>query len=146
MPKQPKANAHRRREFKRAFAKEMRNQSTEAERKLWALLRNKQMSALRFRRQQPIGPYIADFFCPAAKLIVELDGGQHGTDANLEYDEQRTRFLNACGYRVLRFLNEDLLKHPDVVLEGIWLAANESGRPLPETLRVSTLPQGEGGR
>jgi very-short-patch-repair endonuclease len=145
MPEKSKANTLRRREFKTAFAKDMRQQPTDAERKLWWLLRNKQMAQLRFRRQQPIGPYIADFFCPSAKLIVELDGGQHGTEENRLYDEQRTRFLNTRGYRVLRFGNEHFLKHPDSVLEGIWHAVNESAGPLPEALRASTLPQGEGG-
>jgi very-short-patch-repair endonuclease len=140
----PKADALRRREFRRKFARDMRSVPTEAERKLWSLLRNKQMAALRFRRQQPIGPYIADFFCAGAKLIVELDGEQHGTDANFAYDEQRRRFLNERGYRVLRFFNTDLFAHPNDVLEGIWRAARESGRPLPEPLRGSTLPQGEG--
>ena len=145
MPRQLKADAVRRREFQRKFAKDMRNAPTDAERKLWSLLRNKQITALRFRRQQPVGPYIADFFCAAAKLIVELDGGQHGTEENLTYDEQRTRFLNDRGYRVLRFTNSDLLKHSQTVLEGIWLAAKESGRPLPEPPSGgSTLPQGEG--
>ncbi len=145
MSGQPKANALRRSEFKRKFARDMRSVPTPAERKLWSLLRNKQMAALRFRRQQPIGPYIADFFCAVAKLIVELDGGQHGIDQNIEYDEQRTRFLNDRGYRVLRFTNAHLLKHSEDVLYGIWLAARASGRPLPEPPRDgSTLPQGEG--
>ena len=144
MPPQSKANPIRRREFKTAFARVMRQQPTDAERKLWWLLRGKQMQNLRFRRQQPVGPYIADFFCAAAKLIVELDGGQHNTDAGFHYDEQRTRYLSARGYRVLRFSNEMVLRHFDAVLDHIWRALRESGGPLPETLRVSALPQGEG--
>jgi adenine-specific DNA-methyltransferase len=119
---------------------------------MWSLLRRRQLQELRFRRQQPIGPYIVDFFCPAAKLIVELDGGQHGEDEAVIYDLARTEWLEAQGYRVLRFWNLDFLKNPEVVLEGIWRAILESGTPLPEALRAplpealraSTLPQGEG--
>lgn len=117
----------------------MRQQPTDAERKLWWLLRGKKMEALRFRRQQPVGPYIADFFCAAAKLVVELDGDQHA--ANIEYDERRTRFLNARGYRVLRIPNMFVLKHTEAVVDEIWRAVKG---PLPEALRASTLPQGEG--
>src|SRR5262249_40818778 len=139
----PRANVLRRREFKRKFARNMRNSPTRAERKLWSLLRNKQIIALRFRRQQPIGPYIVDFFCPTAKVIVELDGEQHGIDANMEHDELRSRNLSDRGYRVLRFSNAQLLNHPEDVLEGILMALKTCGRPLPEPLRGSTLPQGE---
>jgi very-short-patch-repair endonuclease len=141
----PKADALRRREHKRSFAKAMRAVPTDAERKLWSLLRNKQMLSLRFRRQQPIGPYIADFFCATAKLIVELDGGQHGLDANIAYDKERTCFLNERGYRVLRFANMDVLRNPESVCEGIRIAVLEGNRPLPEPPGGgSTLPQGEG--
>jgi len=152
MRKYPKANAVRRKALKRRTARSLRESATECERKLWSMLRGKQMAHLRFRRQQPIGPYVADFFCPAAKLIVELDGGQHGEDDAVAYDEARTRWLEAQGYRVLRFWNIEFLKESEAVLETIWRAIVESGvplpeslrAPLPETLRVSTLPQGEG--
>ena len=148
----PKADAKRRRALKRGAARSLRQDATSVERKLWAILRRKQMNELRFRRQQPIGPYIVDFFCPAAKLIVELDGGQPGENQAVIYDEARTRWLEAEGYRVLRFWNLDFLKNPDAALEGIWRAIAESGMPLPEALRAplpealraSTLPQGEG--
>ncbi len=122
----PKANPQHRREHKTPFAKALRRQPTDAERKLWWLLRRKRVEGIRFRRQQPIGPYVADFFCAAAKLIVELDGEQHGTDANLEYDEQRTQYLDARGYRVLRLGNHFLLKHPEAALETIWRAVKEN--------------------
>ena len=125
---------------------------TDCERKLWSMLRRKQMAEFRFRRQHPIGPYIVDFFCPAAKLIVELDDGQHGEDNAAIYDEARTRWLEAQGYRVLRFWNWDFLENPDATLEGIWRAIVESRvplaealrAPLPGSLRSPTLPQGEG--
>jgi len=122
----PKADAARRQSFKHAFARSLRANATDAERKLWALLRSRRLGALRFRRQQPIGPYIADFFCPSARLIVELDGGQHGNDAAMSYDAARTRFLEARGFRVLRFSNNEFLKDPDAVLEAIWRTARPS--------------------
>jgi len=104
----------------------LRRNATIAERKLWSLLRNKQLANSRFRRQHPIGPYVADFFCASAKLIIELDGEQHGEKRNIEYDSARTHFLNAQGYHVLRFSNIQVMKHADSVLEGIWLAINEN--------------------
>jgi very-short-patch-repair endonuclease len=116
---QPKANTTRRRDFKHIFAKSLRTNATDAERILWSLLRTRQLGGLRFRRQQPIGPYIVDFFCPSAKLIVELDGSQHGTDQAVSYDDDRTRFLQARGYRVLRFWNADVMKNRDSVMEAI---------------------------
>jgi len=120
---QAKANTTRRRDFNRTFAKELRANATDAERILWSLLRMRQLADLRFRRQQPIGPYIVDFFCPSVKLIVELDGSQHGTDDAISYDDDRTRFLRARGYSVLRFWNSDVMKNRDRVLEAIHHAA-----------------------
>src|SRR4051812_37557422 len=92
----------RRSVLKQGRARELRSSATEVERKLWSLLRRKQMAQLRFRRQQAIGPYIVDFYCSAAKLVIELDGDQHGEDKNMHYDEVRTRWLNNNKYRVLR--------------------------------------------
>ena len=109
-----------------ARARHMRSVPTDAERKLWGRLRSKQLAGIRFRRQQPIGPYIADFFCSAAKLIVELDGGQHGADLQVEHDAARARWLAMRGYRVIRFANEDFLREPDVVMDAIGRAMMES--------------------
>lgn len=89
------AGKRRRAPFKRAFAKSLRANATEAERKLWALLRGRHLGGYRFRRQQPIGPYIVDFFCPSARLVVELDGSQHSKDEVLAYDAARGGFLAA---------------------------------------------------
>jgi len=81
----------RRSQHKTEFAKDLRQRATDTERMLWAQLRGRNLDGARFRRQQPIGPYVADFFCSAAKLIFELDGGQHGEGDNLEYDKARQR-------------------------------------------------------
>jgi very-short-patch-repair endonuclease len=93
---------------------------TEPERKLWWLLRRKQLQGFRFRRQVPIGPYIADFACHSARLVVELDGGQHTVQA--AYDDRRTHWLATAGYRVLRFWNAEVFTNSDGVLETIRLA------------------------
>ncbi|MDE2164158.1 MAG: DUF559 domain-containing protein, partial [Alphaproteobacteria bacterium] len=117
---------------KQEFASELRRSATNAEHRLWSLLRNRQLGGLRFRRQQPIGPYVVDFYCSAAKLIVELDGDQHGEDRHVRYDADRTRWLTAHGYRVLRFSNGVFLQNPNTVFEGIWNALDDSGVPLPK--------------
>ena len=126
------SRSNRRLQHKHGAARELRINGTECERRLWALLRAKQLAGLRFRRQQTLGPYIADFYCSAAKLVIELDGSQHGTDENLAYDEARTAWLVERGYRVLRFSNEEFLKGRIVVVDAISRAIAESGVPLPE--------------
>ena len=95
---------------------------TEGERKLWWLLRRKQLAGFRFRRQAPIGPYIADFFCPEAKLIVELDGAPHADEEQAHRDAARTRWLEAHGSRVIRIWNADLFNRPVEVTEAIYQA------------------------
>ncbi|GAA0550618.1 very-short-patch-repair endonuclease [Rhizomicrobium palustre] len=91
------------------------------ERKLWQELRSRRFHAFKFRRQQPIGPYIADFVCFDAKLIVELDGGQHGLATNEAYDAARTAWLEQEGFRVLRFWNSDVIENFESVLGEIAL-------------------------
>lgn len=98
-------------------ARELRREQTPAERKLWARLRRKQLYGLRFRRQHPIGPFIADFCCVAHKLVVEIDGHSHG--AQVEYDEARTAWLEERGYKVVRFTNDQIHRHLDAVLAEI---------------------------
>ena len=100
---------------------------TEAERRLWSRLRNRQLNGHRFRRQVPIGPYIVDFACLAARFVVEVDGGQHFED--VAYDERRTAWLEERGYRVYRFWNGDVLARTDDVLEVIARAL--AGAPPP---------------
>jgi very-short-patch-repair endonuclease len=125
MARQRKADSARRKIHKRPLAKLLRANATDAERILWSVLRGKQLAALRLRRQQPIGPYIADFFCPSAKLVVELDGSQHRMDKVAASDEERSRFLESRGYRVLRFWNVDVMKERDSVAEAIFRAGSE---------------------
>jgi very-short-patch-repair endonuclease len=121
-------------------ARELRRNATDAERKLWYQLRRRQVEGFRFRRQVPLGPYIVDFACLSAKLIVELDGGQHGEDENIAKDAKRTAWLNGQGFRVLRFWNLDVLQ----AMEGVWDAiaaalAESGGSPHPN-------PPPQGGR
>ena len=101
-------------------ARDMRTQPTDAERKLWHCLKGGQLGGWKFRRQHPIPPYVADFACIEAKLIVEVDGGQHADSA---YDEARDRFLREHGWRVLRFWNTDVLSNVEgvaiVILEAL---------------------------
>lgn len=99
-------------------ARELRKALTPAERKLWAVLRGDKLGA-NFRRQHAIGPYIADFCCIKGKLIIELDGSQHLEQA--EYDDERTKFLEAQGYRVIRFWNSEVMKDLDGVIQAILL-------------------------
>ena len=100
----------------RARAREMRREPTEAERLLWGLLRGRRFSGLKFRRQQVMGGYIADFVCLDARLIVEVDGGQH---ADNTYDRDRDPWLNSEGFAVLRFWNVDVLKETEGVLDTL---------------------------
>jgi very-short-patch-repair endonuclease len=97
-------------------ARQLRRDSTEAEKKLWRALRAK-LPQYKWRRQMPVGPYFADFACFAQKLVVELDGGQHAESG--EYEKARTRFIEAQGYRFLRFWNNDVLMNTTGVLERI---------------------------
>jgi very-short-patch-repair endonuclease len=101
-------------------ARELRRNMTDAERRLWSALRAGRLQGLRFRRQQPIGNYIADFYCAKARLVVEIDGSQHSDEETLLHDYHRTKWLESKGYRVIRFTNHDVLKHTPAVVEGIW--------------------------
>jgi|SRR5436309_10979997 len=100
------------------FARALRKNPTEAEQALWSHLRIKQMEGNRFRRQQPIGPYVVDFVCFEKKLVVELDGGQHAEQS--AYDAERTTWLESQGFRVLRFWNHQVLREIEAVKEVIW--------------------------
>jgi very-short-patch-repair endonuclease len=108
-------------------------------------LRCKQINGRRFRRQQPIGPYIVDFFCPSAKLIVELDGDQHGADSHAFRDSLRTCWLEERGYRVLRVSNAEFWMKKAAVLERITVAVQSNAPPPRIACGDPTLPPGEGG-
>jgi very-short-patch-repair endonuclease len=88
---------------------ELRRNQTDAEKTFWSKVRNRQFHGLKFVRQYSIGPYILDFYCPAAKLGVESDGGQHNERDKKHYDAARSEYLNAQGVRVVRFWNNDVL-------------------------------------
>ena len=107
-------------------ARKLRIASTQAERLLWARLRNRHLGGFRFVRQYPIGPYFADFVCREAMLVVELDGGQHSDSRS---DVVRDRFINAAGYGVLRYWNNDVTRNLGGVLETLLLVLE--GRPSP---------------
>ncbi len=122
-------------------ARSLRHNSTEPERRLWQKLRNRQLANLKFRRQTPVGPYVADFLCLAPMLIVEVDGETHATSQ--AQDEKRTDYLEGEGFRVIRFSNAEVMTNVDGVLARILESAPSltlpplRGGPLP-------LPWGEG--
>jgi len=102
------------------FARELRKNMTDAEKRLWAKIRMRQMGGHQFYRQRAIGNYIVDFYCPKAKLVLEVDGGQHYSDEQIEIDKKRSSYLNKLGLKVMRFTNLDVLNNIDVVLDEIY--------------------------
>lgn len=100
----------------RTFAKQLRRKMPRSEALLWSHIRKGAVNDARFRRQHPIGPYIADFACVAAKLVVEVDGYTHWTSEQLEHDTRRTRYLSERGWRVLRVTSADVYDN----LSGVW--------------------------
>jgi very-short-patch-repair endonuclease len=130
---------------------------TDAERKLWFALRDRRLASIKFRRQVPVGPFIADFACYESKLIIEVDGGQHADSAT---DARRNHWLTQNGFRVLRFWNNDVLKNLHGVLERIVEVASAAtphparasrGRPSPargegKSAARGHLSSGEGKR
>jgi very-short-patch-repair endonuclease len=116
-------------------ARKLRRHQTDAERTLWFRLRDRRLAGLKFRRQMPIDPYVVDFCCEAARVIVEVDGGQHST--RTAEDEARTAALEARGYLVLRFWNNDVLQN----LDGVLAVIADTSRPAPP--HPNPLPAGE---
>jgi very-short-patch-repair endonuclease len=118
-----------------------RKEPTEPERLMWSLLRDRRLNGYRFRRQHPIGKYVADFACIEHRIVVELDGSQHAERA--EHDQVRDAFIRKQGFNVLRFWNPDLRQNRGGVLETILYAL--AARPSPASLRSARSPQrGEG--
>jgi very-short-patch-repair endonuclease len=109
-------------------ARLMRHGAAPAEQKLWWCLRARRLDGLKFKRQHPVGPFVADFYCAEHRLVLEADGASHVD--RTEYDEARTRWLNDHGYRVVRYENGDVHEHLDAVLEDILLQV-EALPPLP---------------
>jgi very-short-patch-repair endonuclease len=105
----------------------LRSNMTDAEQRLWRVLRRRQLSDLKFRRQHPFGDYIIDFVCLEAMLVVEVDGGQH--NAQLAEDAARTEYLKSEGFRVLRFWNNEVLIDIESVAAVIWRALQELAPP-----------------
>ena len=101
------------------FARDLRKRQTEAESKLWERLRRKQLCGYKFRRQHPIGPYVADFFCSSEGLVVEVDGGIHETAAQREHDELRDRAMVEFGLSFVRVTNREVFEDIEAVLELI---------------------------
>jgi len=125
----------------------MRADMTEAEFRLWQELRTRRFAGLPFRRQVPLGPYTVDFLCLAARLVIEVDGEQHGHEEGRARDEARDRWLTAEGFRVLRFWNGEVLHELGVVLDTIMAALSEPVPPRPPPgvrKRTPTSPQGGG--
>jgi very-short-patch-repair endonuclease len=125
-------------------ARALRREETDAERKLWRRISNRQLAGWKFVRQAPIGPYFADFACREAKLVVELDGSQH---AESERDQIRDAFLRERGYRVLRFWNHDIMREINSVLDTIFAALgprDASPRKRGEVESARSAEPGEG--
>ena len=127
----------------RGRARAMRGAPTDTERRLWRLLRDRRLTGLKFRRQVPIGPYIVDFLCVDAKLIVEADGSQHAENAR---DGVRDAYLARQGWKVLRFWNHEVSKNCEGVFETILARANllAGANPHPAGYAGHLLPEGEG--
>ena len=101
------------------YSRQLRENMTDAERKLWAKIRRKQIKEYQFYRQKPVGDYIVDFYCPRAKLVVEIDGSQHLVGETIQYDRIRDDYLSSLGLRVVRFTNTDVLMNIKGVVERI---------------------------
>ncbi|MBJ6125271.1 endonuclease domain-containing protein [Microvirga splendida] len=128
--------------FRRERAKQLRSNTTEPEQRLWRALKRIPVYGSHFRRQVPIGPYVADFACLKARLLIELDGGHHSQNEIAAKDEARTRWLEAEGYRVVRFWNAELSENLNGVLDTIYAALY--GLPHSEALALPTPPRPEG--
>ena len=122
----------------------LRKNQTDAEKKLWSILRNRQLSGVKFRRQFPLGlgRYIVDFYCPEYKLGIEADGGQHYENKGRERDEFRTKELKELSVEIIRFNNKEILTNIDGVFEVIHKAIEEKKDNPPH---LNPLPKGRGG-
>ena len=109
--------------YRKSLSRKLRREASLPERILWQRLRKGQLDGCKFRRQHPIGPYFVDFVCLAKRLIVELDGGQHGDQC--EHDWERTKRLEERGFKVIRFWNSEVLRETEAVVAAILEAVSE---------------------
>ena len=119
------------------FARQLRQEQTDAETLMWYLLRDRRLGGHKFRRQHPIPPYTVDFYCHEAGLVIELDGGQHAESVR---DAKRDAWLGQQGLRVMRFWNNQVLQETEEVLAEIWAGLHQSLRPHPRSLSPSPSP------
>jgi very-short-patch-repair endonuclease len=117
----------------KAKARRLRRGQTETEKRLWRLLRNRELLGHKFRRQQPLSPFVVDFCCLEKKLVVELDGGQHAERPSL--DERRTEWLKREGYRLIRFWDNEMFENTQGVLEKIFRHLDGAPSPRPSPLK-----------
>jgi very-short-patch-repair endonuclease len=111
-------------------ARDLRKRMTDAETILWSRIRPRACPALRFRRQHPIGPFIADFACPLSRVVIEVDGATHGTDSERAYDARRDAYMRARGWHVIRVTNIDIYEYLHETLDMIFQSAPPSSRLL----------------
>jgi very-short-patch-repair endonuclease len=121
--------------IRRAAAKRLRANTTPHERTLWRALKELPLDGTHFRRQAPIGPYIVDFLCPAAHLIIEVDGGHHNEDETAKRDRERQLWLEREGYRVIRFWNSEITGDLRAVLERIYVELHGSWEASVESMK-----------
>jgi len=140
-PAQPGGKVREQRKLLRERAREMRSKPTDAERRLWSMLRDRRMPVFKFKRQCVIDPYIVDFVCFECRLIVETDGSQH---ADNHYDQRRDRYLRSEGFSVLRFWNNDVLHNPAGVFDAIHAALTTPHPPKPVAWVPPSPARGEG--
>ena len=127
----------------KSIRRELRNTMPKAEVVLWAKLKSRQALGCKFRRQFSIGPYILDFYCPALKLAIEVDGGSHFQDGVSQYDAKRQAFIESLGIKVVRFLNTDIYDNLDGVLQTLL---REMGRLVHETPHAADRQRRRGKR
>jgi very-short-patch-repair endonuclease len=128
----------------RAYSRSLRKDMTDAEMKLWSRIRGKQLRGVQFYRQKPLGGFIVDFFCPKAKLIIELDGGQHYSAAGLAKDETRDGFFKKAGLKVLRFSDREVFERLEAVLEKIDAYVSSQISPSPSLQKRGRKDEEEG--
>jgi very-short-patch-repair endonuclease len=121
--------------IRRAAAKRLRANATPHERALWRALKEIPIDGTHFRRQAPIGPYVVDFFCPAKRLIIELDGGHHNDDETAKRDRERQLWLEQEGFRVVRFWNSEIRRDLIAVLEQVYVELHGSREAKVEPMK-----------